>query len=191
MSIWSKLFQRGGNRHGSVPSPKSHRQQSPAEGAKTPVTKGEVGTNCEVVSRATVRLTDGHPGDFSTGGAVAHGSLMATHRRLLDDLVCVHEGTARLFMNTAGVSDPISFRQTSADKVFANVRSAAIRDDGVAEIYFLTLPGNPDKDKQCLYAHYEHSSGYLYGVIVCKLQDGSFLAYNDGEIGKRLGLLGQ
>jgi len=64
-----------------------------------------------------------------------------------------------------------------------------MHDNGVANLYFLSISAGGDKRCECLYVHYVHSSGYPYGLIVCRLDDGSFLAYNDGEIGKRLHLV--
>lgn len=190
MSIWKKLFGGGPQKSEHAPQPNPSFAASRRCGADALTGKSVVAKR-EIVHFERVDLTDDSPGDFSLSGLAKHSGVTSRHRELLEGLALIDDSDARAFMRAAGVADPIRVPSASIDKVFLSMASASVGDNGVADVYYLAVSDRLVQEKECMYAHYKHSSGYPYGLIVCRTKDGAFLAYNDGEIGNRLGVLEQ
>ncbi len=104
--------------------------------------------------------------------------------KVLDRLVPISEGVAAQFFHSVGIDNPVRIRKGNVEGVFTNMRSRARLGDEYGELYYLSIRASKDVAAECLYVHQIE-----YGLLVCKLLDGAFLAYNTlGEMKAKLQL---
>ena len=140
----------------------------------------------KILSSRPIQLSDGSRG-YSPQELESHADIRAVHRRAIEPLCPIQEVHAVEIFRTVGVPSPIKFVGEQIDKVFTNIRSIALSGPFSGVCYTLSHETASD-EATILYIHHRAITNYDSGLLICKLADGSLLAYNDGQIGAKLGI---